>query len=199
MTSASSTSAIEPIPAPFLRRIWERMAAVYPNRWRAAMGDSPQGADGRLSIYGDTWAKGLAGLEPEELARGLEACIARADAWPPVLAEFRALCLAIPTMAAVREDLRREHAERDPFTLMVVRRLDLHRYRFEEARVADRLLAEAYNGAHEARMRGEPLPERLVQVEHSPAPVVPASPASAQAHLETIRRELGLPDPEASP
>ena len=45
------------------------MAAIYPNKWRAAMGDSPHNAEGKLSVYGDTWAKGLTGLTPEELTR----------------------------------------------------------------------------------------------------------------------------------
>lgn len=195
MTSASSPAApcSDPIPAPFLRRVWERMAAIYPNRWRAAMGESPNKPDGGLTVYGDTWAKGLSGLQPEEIARGLEACITRADPWPPVLAEFRALCLAIPTLAQVREDLTREHADREPFTVMVGRRLDGHRYRMADAREGDRLLREAYDDAREARMRGEPLPQPLVKVTHDTTPPAPASREVAQAHLETIRRELAMP------
>lgn len=163
------------------------MAAVYPNRWRAAMGESPQGEDGKLTVYGDTWAKGLAGLTPQQLARGLEACITRTDPWPPVLAEFRALCLAIPPLGWVREDLQRAHAEREPFTIMVGRRLDMHRYRQADATAADRLLREAYQDAREAVMRGEPLPEPLPQVEHDATPPAPASPEVARAHLDGIR------------
>jgi len=169
------------------------MAAVYPNRWRSAMGESPNTPEGALTVYGDTWAKGLAGLTAEELGRGLESCITRSDPWPPVLAEFRALCLAIPPLAQVREDLTREHADREPFTVMVGRRLDGHRYRMADAREADRLLREAYDDARESRMRGEPLPEPLQQVEHDPTPPVPLTPEAAQAHLENIRRELNLP------
>src|SRR5690606_32179665 len=87
-TSASAPLACsEPIPAAWLRRVWERLAAVYPSKWRAAMGESPQADDGKLTVYGDTWAKGLAGLSPEQLGRGLEACITRTDPWPPVLAQ----------------------------------------------------------------------------------------------------------------
>lgn len=182
----------EPIPGAFLRRVWERMAAIYPNRWRAAMGDSPNSPEGGLTVYGDTWAKGLAGLRPDEIARGLEACITRSDPWPPVLAEFRALCLAIPSMAQVREDLTREHADREPFTIMVARRLDGHRYRTADAREAERLLREAYDDAREARMRGEPLPEPLLKVAHDPAPPTPAPREVAQAYMDTIRRELGM-------
>jgi len=197
-TSASAPLACsDPLPPAWLRRVWERMAAVYPNRWRAAMGESPQAEDGRLTIYGDTWAKGLAGLTPEQLARGLEACITRSDPWPPVLAEFRAMCLAIPSLAQVREDLTRDHADREPFTIMVARRLDGHRYRTADAREAERLLREAYEDAREARMRGEQLPEPLLRVAHDPAPPTPAPREVAQAYMDTILRELGVGGPPA--
>jgi len=167
------------------------MAAIYPHKWTSAMGESPNDTEGGLTVYGDTWAKGLAGLSPEELGAGLEACIRRADRWPPVLAEFRELCLGIPTFAQVREDLTREHTDRAPFTVMVGRRLDGHRYRLAEVREADRLLREAYAEAREARMNGEPLPEPLPAIEHDEPEPVPASRDVAREHIETIRRTLG--------
>lgn len=189
--SAGSLAATEPTPAPYLRRIWERMAAVYPNRWRAAMGESPQGEGGKLTVYGDTWAKGLAGLTVEELARGLESCLSRADAWPPTLPEFRALCLAIPSLAQVREDLTREHQDREPFTIMVGRRLDSHRYRQAPTHEADRQLREAYDDAREARMKGAPLPEPLPQLDQEKPVVVPASREVARRNLDELRAFLG--------
>lgn len=193
--SASGRSAPAPIPGGWLRRVWERMAAIYPHKWTSAMGVSPNAEDGSLTVYGDTWAKGLAGLTPEELGVGLEACIRRDDRWPPVLAEFRELCLAIPTFAQVREDLTREHTQRAPFTVMVGRRLDGHRYRLAEVREADRLLREAYAEAREARMKGEPLPEPLQAIAQDTAPPEPASPEVAAEHLDAIRRELNRGGP----
>lgn len=193
-TGTAPPASCEPIPAPFLRRVWERMAAIYPNKWRAAMGESPHSAEGKLSVYGDTWAKGLTGLTPEELGRGLEACITRTDPWPPVLPEFRALCLGIPSLAEVREDLQRDGADRAPFTVMVGRRMDPWAYRNADQRAADRMLREAYDDAREARMRGEPLPEPLVQVEHDAPEPVPATREQAQAHLDEIRRDLTQPE-----
>lgn len=167
------------------------MAAIYPNRWRSAMGEAPQTPDGKLTVYGDTWGKGLAGLTDAQLAAGLEACITRADAWPPTLAEFRALCLGIPALADVREDMRRTDTDRQPFTVMVGRRLDSYRYRHASMDQADRLLREAYDSAVAARMRGEELPEVLLQVaaEDAPAPV-PATRESALAHIEEGLRIL---------
>ena len=180
-----------PPPPSHLRRIWGRMAAIYPNRGRSAMGEAPQTPDGKLTIYGDTWGKGLAGLTDAQLAAGLEACITRADAWPPTLAEFRALCLGIPALADVREDMRRTDADRQPFTVMVGRRLDSYRYRLASMDQADRLLREAYDSAVAARMRGEELPEVLLQVaaDDAPAPV-PATRDSALAHIEEGLRIL---------
>lgn len=192
MTTASAPLQADPTPAPFLRRIWERMAAVYPNKWRAAMGESPQDAAGTLTLYGDTWAKGLAGLQPQQLAQGLEACITRADAWPPTLPEFRALCLGIPSLLEVREDLKREGAKRAPFTVLVGRRLSSWDYAQADARTGDRMLREAYDDAREAVMRGEPLPERLEEVAHDPEPYMPAPPERARELLAEARAKLGL-------
>src|SRR5690606_16865296 len=186
-TSASAPLACsEPIPAAWLRRVWERLAAVYPSKWRAAMGESPQADDGKLTVYGDTWAKGLAGLSPEQLGRGLEACITRTDPWPPVLAQFRALCLGIPEFSEVRADMARDGAKRAPFTVLVGRSLDGYRFRMADAREADRLLREAYEAAREAVMRGELLPEPLAEIAQDTAKPAPASPEVARAHLAEI-------------
>lgn len=189
-TETAPPAGSDPLPAPFLRRVWERMAAIYPNRWRAAMGESPNKPDGELTIYGDTWAKGLCGLQTSEIARGLEACITRPDPWPPVLAEFRALCLGVPPLIEVRADLAREHALRAPFTVMVGRRLDGYRYRMADAREADRMLLEAYNDAREARMRGEALPAQLEAITQEDAAQVVASPEVAARAFEEIQAIL---------
>lgn len=154
------------------------------------MGESPQAEDGKLTVYGDTWAKGLAGLSPEQLGRGLEACITRTDPWPPVLAQFRALCLGIPDLADVRADMARDGSRRAPFTVLVGRGMDAYRYRMADAREADRMLREAYEAAREAVMRGEPLPEPLPELAQDTAAPVPATPESARAHLAEIQRAL---------
>src|SRR5690606_24389157 len=80
-----------------VRTLWTRMAEIYGHRFTSPFGDSESHA-------ARTWAKGLAGVTPQQLANGLEACIVSADPWPPTLPEFRARCLAIPSFAAVKLD-----------------------------------------------------------------------------------------------
>ena len=169
-----------------MRTLWRRMAEIYGQRWTAAYGEDA------VSGAGDTWAKGLVGITPQQLARGLEACITRADPWPPTLPEFRALCLGIPTLLQVREDLARADTERHPFTVLVWRHLDGWAYRHADKHGAERMLREAYADAREAVMRGEPLPEPVPAVEHQPEPPKPADPAVAKACMADIRERLGL-------
>ena len=94
-------------------RLWQRMVEMYGHRWSTSFGDNPR------ATAGATWGRGLAGLDVEQIAAGIAACMASADPWPPTLSEFRAMCLQIPSMAAVRADLARTNAERAPFTRMV--------------------------------------------------------------------------------
>lgn len=166
------------------------MAAIYLQRWVGPMGASPNEASGKLTVGGDTWARGLVGLGPDQLGRGLEACATSKDPWPPSLPVFRALCLGIPSLAAVREDLKRKDEEREPFTIMVYRRLDGWAYRHADAKHAEKLLTEAYDEAFDAVMRGEPLPERLTAIKAEKKVPKPASPETVAAEREKIRAFL---------
>lgn len=173
-----------------MRTLWLRMAHIYGSRWTSAYGEDAQ------TGAGETWAKGLVGVDARQLAVGLEACIVRADPWPPTLPEFRSLCLGVPSLFDVRADLEREHAERQPFTVMVGRRLDGWAYRRADARQAEAMLREAYADAREAVMRGETLPAPLEAVTHAPAPVKPASPEVARAAMAEAMAALGMATPE---
>ena len=177
---------------------------MYPNKWRSAMGESPHHPEklsngepnpiaGQLTIYADTWAKGLAGLTGKQLAVGLGACLTRAGDWFPEIQEFRELCLSIPTLQQVRADMARTNEERAPFTVLVGRNLDGYRYRMVDARESDRMLRDAYAEARAAVMRGEPLPVPLPQIEEEKRKPVPASPEVARARMAEIAAELGLP------
>lgn len=179
------------------------MGSIYPGRWHSTMGDSPQhparNADGsahpkagQLTVAGDTWSRGLAGLTAEQIGHGLTACIARSDAWPPTLPEFRALCLGIPSLLQVREDIARKDSQRAPFTMLVLRHIDSWAFRHADQREAERLLREAYNDAREAVMRGEPLPEPAPEIEHKPEAPKPASPEVARAAMDAIRASLHI-------
>lgn len=161
--------------------LWGRMAAIYGHRWTSSYGDDPG------SMAGDTWAAGLSGLTGAQLARGLEACVASSDPWPPSLPDFRAMCLGIPPLASVRLD----SAKAEPFTRLVWQHLDGYRYQQAPADQSDRLLREAYELAREHVMRGGALPEPSAELE---APErrkpVPASPEAAAAAIDAIRREF---------
>lgn len=168
------------------------MTAIYGARWASSMGISPIGQDGSLTMAGDTWAQGLAGIKADMIAAGLRACLASGEGWPPTLPEFRALCVAAPSMSEVREQLRGEFENFSPFTLLVYRKLDFWNYRRADSRQAEAMLQEAYDNAKGAMLRGEPLPDVPRQVEYRPAPSAPASPDVVRNCLATIRRKLGV-------
>lgn len=179
--SAETPPAIRPITPTAVRTLWLRMAEIYGHRWTAAYGENPDNG------AGDTWAKGLAGVSPAQLAEGLKASIASADPWPPTLPDFRARCLGIPPLASVRLDADKA----SPFTRLVWQHMDGHRYRQSSADQADRLLREAYELAREHAMRGGALPQPAAgEIEQEERPFVPADPAKTAAVIEEIKREL---------
>jgi hypothetical protein len=179
------------------------MADVFGHRWISAYGADPQGGAGQ------TWAAGLAGLTPPQIAAGVDACMVSADPWPPTLPQFRAMCLGIPAFPAVRARLgdflrRRESVVVDPFDRLVWQHLDTYRVRQVSADQADRLIRDAYDIAREHVMRGGELPEPSVEIEHKAEPVKPVPPEEAAKRIEAIKAELGVrdvpkPEPEAEP
>lgn len=200
----------EPLRWEWVARIWERMVAAFPGRWIFAMGASPHpiitGADGRetvdtsrLTMVGQTWAAGLAGLSAQQLGAGLQACM---TTWGkdrvPSLTEFRAMCIGIPSLAVVREDIARTGQKRERFTIMVCRHLDYYAYRHADARDAERILREAYESARERALRGEPipdLPEALPSCKNPQETVVRRTPEVALAALDDIAKMLGIVKP----
>lgn len=160
------------------------MAEIYGHRWTASFGANPdtEGAAG-------TWAKGLAGITPTQLADGLKACITSSDPWPPTLPEFRAMCLGIPSLVSVRAEVNGK-GERTPFAMLVWQRLDSYQYRQVSAKDAERMLSGAYEDAREFVMRGGALPEVVGAVTHEEKPFTPVSPEVAAKHMLDVRREL---------
>lgn len=61
------------------------MLEMYGHAWASQQGDQPN----------DTWLRGLEGLNGEQLAVGLRACLEREGQFPPVLPEFRRMCLGL--------------------------------------------------------------------------------------------------------
>lgn len=165
-----------------MQQLWLRMAEIYGTRWTSSYGDDPsKGA-------AQTWSKGLAGLSGEQLARGLSACIACAEPWPPTLPEFRMHCVGIPPLSAVRADAGRQ----DGFTRLVWQYLDGHRYRHASCDQSDKLLREAYEQAKEFVMRGGQLPAPPAgEIEKEQKQNVPASKEQVANHFAHIADILG--------
>lgn len=147
------------------------MAEIYGHRWTSAYGDNPN--EGAAL----TWAKGLGGMTPQQLADGLRNCIASADPWPPTLPEFRGMCLSIPSLPAVRQELKGEH--RSAFTRLVWQSVDGYAYGLAPRETSERMVRDAYEMAREHVMRGGSLPEQ---------------PAG---QIEEEKPELKLADPDA--
>ena len=154
-TSLTSTEAL---PTTWVERIFDVMLATFGKKFIDQwVGVEPE----KLQAH---WAAKLAGYAPAELKRGIDAL--EKLTFAPTLPEFRALCLGIPSLAAVRDDLRRVDAERMPFTAMVWCHLDGWAYRHADGAKAERLLAEAYATAREAVMRGDATAAREAAMRH---------------------------------
>lgn len=131
--------------------LWAHMGGLYGHKWSTAFGTNPQ------SIGGKEWTLTLEGLTREQIDQGLQACRTSGDEWPPNASLFRAMCLAVPTVEAVRAELH--GGEPSPFTRAVWAKLDVHRHRHASADQADKMVGAAYELVRERVMRGESLPE----------------------------------------
>lgn len=170
------------------------MAGLFGHTWTSQYGAAPDG------IGGDTWAVALGGLHGWQLAQGLQATMMLGGEWPPSAPRFRALCLGIPEFASMRLNLRAEHAERAPFSILVWRFIDSYSYGKGARERDERLLRDAYDEARAHVMAGGALPEpAAAALEHTPRPFVPASPetvAKAMAEAAAIVGvDLARPNP----
>lgn len=189
MTAGSA----EPPPEVFLRRLWERMTALYGHTWASAHGASVTRSpiDARLTIDGETWQRALVGITGTQFAAGLEACIAEGGEFPPSAPRFRAMCLGIPTFAQVRLELRGEVRSR--FAVLVWQGIDGFRYRQATADQAERMLQDAYSLAREHVMRGGALPDLPVARIEPPKTAVRTADAWVREHFcAQIRETLGI-------
>lgn len=103
-----STSRREPLPLPWVARLFERMADMYGSLWHDRWASLP------MPRVMATWAEDLADLTVDELKSGLSACKTRP--FPPTLPEFRALCrppvnLALSYLEAVEQLVKRQRGE----------------------------------------------------------------------------------------
>ena len=79
------------LPRAMVATLQDRFAAMYGSRFQSLI-RSPREAD----IWSETWAAGLAGVGPQELRRGYDACLVDHPDWPPTLGQFRELCIRKP-------------------------------------------------------------------------------------------------------
>lgn len=185
-------------PAMWLRRLWERMTALYGHAWTNVHGLSPQAKDqDGLTVSGGVWSGTLAGLTGQQIAQGVKACISTGGEFPPNAPRFRALCLSIPSLEVVRQELQprgdgKRGGEPSLFARAVWAKLDAYRHQHASADQADKMLAGAYRLVHDAVMEGEPLPAAPVAaIAHEVRKVVPATPEQREAHFARIRELLG--------
>jgi hypothetical protein len=172
-------------PEKLVRLLWQRMAEIYGHRWVSSYGDDAGKSTGK------TWARGLAGLQPEQIANGIEAALISAEPWPPTLPEFRAMCLSVPTFAGVRAAI--DSKSTSPFVRQVWMYLDSYRFSRACQDLADRLLRSAYELAREHVMRGGALPQESAGELSAPAKEVrtPATDETVRKSMADIEAALG--------
>jgi hypothetical protein len=193
-----SAPTLEPVALGHLRRVWERMIAMYDHKWVSGRGLTPQKDDGTITITGDVWAKGLAGLTPSHLAAGLRACLLRADPWPPSVQEFRGMCLGIPSLDLVHLEFR-GLSERTPFGVLVWNRIDSQRWRMASPETQEKLIAAQYNLAREHVLRGGSLPSLAVAEIEAPKPAPPKhDPEARERAINEIKELFGMSAEDAA-
>lgn len=143
-----------------LRRVWARMSAIYGVPWTSRNGISPEREPGgKLTVAGDTWSRALAGIADGLIATALGDCLLRDSEWPPRPGDFRAMCLGVPTLEAVADQLITRRAPITQFGRLVWQKLrDPYTFRVADAWRQDAMLRAAFSAARQAVMLGEPLP-----------------------------------------
>ncbi|WP_313401485.1 hypothetical protein [Stenotrophomonas sp.] len=175
-----------------LWKLWERMAAMFPGKFSRDNGVSPVKPDGTLTTAGETWAAALRGLTARQLGDGLAACMLKGLEWAPGPAKFRALCLGLPSLAQVEQELR-PGQDRSPLTVLVRSLMDLHAFNVADGHQQSRMVAAAYGQALEHVSGGGALPAAVPALVHErpEAPCV-SNRQSAAAAMARAAQELGF-------
>lgn len=74
-----------------MRRLWDRMTAMYGSRWIVEYGDLSAGG-ATLAPLAAIWSEALTDTGNDAIAAGLRACLDRDSPHPPSLPEFLRLC-----------------------------------------------------------------------------------------------------------
>lgn len=188
---ASPLSAERPRIA-VLRRLWGRMVTLYGHAWSSVNGVSPEKPNGGLTLAGDTWSRALAGITDAQIAAAIGQCMVEAAEYAPKPGVFKAMCLQIPTLEEVADQLIARRGEVSRFARKVwdcIR--DPYEFRTAPAPRQEALLRGAYARAREWVMAGKPLPEQPVAVvEHHREPKRFAPNDQVQAKLRDLLARL---------
>lgn len=167
------------------------MGMRYGHAWASQYDgdDSPAGRLTQELAYAE-WGGELVGLDTAALVRGLDIDSRRADHWPPSATEFAAFCRGVPTLAAVRHELRRRKPNDllSPFVTLLWREfLDAWTFSHESQRTADAALQDAYQLTVAWVMGGGALPEAAPALPKAPEPIrTPARPETVQACVAAV-------------
>lgn len=153
-----------------MKRLWERMTALYGGRWELEYGPCVAG-DGGLAPLAMIWAEALEAVPNDGIARGLRACLDSGETRTPSLPAFLRLCGRTPGPA-----------RGDPSHRLAPPRQDI-RYQDTPAAICERLAASYREMAYrelEPRLAGLPADSRAAAVRAYWMSVMPSiSPTGA--------------------
>lgn len=169
-----------------IRIVWQKMAKIYGHKWISNFGDMDDG----------TWLAGLADFTEDDLKRGLQGCVTRADPWPPTLPEFRNLCLGIEDFETIFAKVLKNST--DPMALEIRKRVgswnldrDSEESLRKQAKVHYKTLCEEFETSNEHTLQGSC--ERIESTKQDLA--LPGMPidtlAPVRALYKLLRREYG--------
>lgn len=181
----SRPTSSEALPNAWIERLFTRLSAMYGSKFAGMWA----GAD--VTEVKRAWATGLAGYTAQELAAGLEACLAMA--WPPTLPEFMRACR--PPLEYETMFIHAAHGKFSPLTYWAAQRFGIYELRTKSYQYAEKRWKECIAQV-QAWDEIPPIPETSRMA--LPAPGKTYSPEKARAAMEEIRKILGKDSP-ASP
>lgn len=173
-----------------------RMGALYGHAWKRDHGTNSD----LSSVNAAEWATTLRGLSRKQIDAGLQACRAGGSEFPPSAPRFLAMCLGVPSLARVINELSKPALGRSRFTWAVWRLIDHHRLKSEDSRTADRMVRDAYEVVKEDVMSRRPLPEPPILLEgnaQSKPARVPHSREKVRQFLDVFGQALHEPGDDA--
>lgn len=197
--------ARKPLDSSAMDELWMRMASRYGHAWVSQYGPLPDG------IAAAEWRETLWGLTPDMLREGFEADAIRGSEWPPSSPKFRSMCFGIPSLPSVRMEINDmcryasmgQESIVSRFTRGVWSRINSYAYRNATGKVAERMVADAYEMTREFVLEGGTLPvEPVARIPPKskflePLPENPVDPEVVKEHLRRMAEILGEKPDEA--